>query len=88
MIASSSKFLVLDGIGDIPFGREFSESLRAEGHVATHVYCRKQPTRALYKIRSAYAKVINKQQNRDSFYLLPRATSRRLQTIIETERPD
>jgi spore maturation protein CgeB len=80
--------LVLDGIGGAPLGREISESILAEGHVATHFDCLEQPVRALHKIRSAYAKAINRQQNRDSFYFLPSLVPGHLQTLIEAEKPD
>ncbi len=83
-----TRFLVLDGIGGVSLGREISESLRAEGHVAVHVDCRKQPKRALYGIRSACGKAINKRRDRDGFHFLPRLVSKSLKNLIEAERPD
>jgi len=90
LISSSppARFLVLDGIGGVPLGREISANIRGEGHVAIHFDCLEQPVRSLYGIRSAYAKTINRRHDRDSFYFLPRFTAKSLSTLIEKERPD
>jgi spore maturation protein CgeB len=79
---------VLDGIGGVPLGREISESIRGEGHAAIHFDCLKQPVRPLYGIRSAYAKTINRRHDRDSFYFLPRFSTKSLSVLIEAEQPN
>ena len=82
-----AKFLVLDGIGGIPLGNEICMNLQELGYSATHFNCLKQQTRTFYDVRSAYAKVINKQADKDEFYLLPKLTRQTLENIVRKECP-
>ena len=65
----TSKFMILDGISGVPLGREVAETLQAEGHATIRFDCLEQATRPLYELRSACAKVMNKRENKDGFYL-------------------
>ena len=84
---SPAKFLVLDGIGGVPLGHEICLNLQELGHTAIHFDCLKQQTRTLYDVRSAYAKLINKQADKEGFYLLPRLTRQTLEDLVRNESP-
>jgi spore maturation protein CgeB len=85
--ASTPRFLVLDGIGGVPLGREIAASLQTEGCIATHIDCLEQPVRKLHKIRSAYAKAIDRWHHGDSFHFLPRLAPECLRNLVEAEKP-
>ena len=82
-----ARFLLLDGIGGVPLGREIAEALQACGHDVVHFDCLKQQSRRLYGFRSACAKAINKHAEKDGFYLLPKLNKRTLTALIEQTQP-
>jgi spore maturation protein CgeB len=81
------RFLVLDGIGGVPLGREIVECLRAEGHVADHVDCLRQTARPLYGIRSSCAKAIHRIGTGLEFHCLPRMRLRELRSLFAATLP-
>ena len=81
------KFLLLDGISGVPLGKEIAENLREAGHSVVHFDCLKQQSRAFYGIRSAYAKIINRHAEKESFYLLPRLNVQALEKLADEVRP-
>lgn len=81
------KFLILDGIGGVPLGREICETFIQLGIAAAYVDCLRQPRRPFYSLRAAYAKARNKSAVRDSFYLLPKLVPDELRQLIATEQP-
>ena len=85
--SSEKKFLVLDGIGGIPLGREIAENLRANGYRATHFNCLGADTRTLYGIRSACIKAFNKHRDSDGFFLLPKLDPQTLDALVRQEAP-
>jgi spore maturation protein CgeB len=84
---SKARFLVLDGIGGVPLGREIADSLAGYGHEAVHFDCLKQKRRAFYEIRSAYAKTVNKRAEKDGFCFLPRLGEETLHKLADETRP-
>jgi spore maturation protein CgeB len=84
---TQARFLVLDGIGGVPLGREITESLQATGHAAIHIDCLRQSSRALYGIRSACAKVINRGGRGAEFYHLPRLKPQTLRDFFAAASP-
>lgn len=81
------KFLVLDGIGGVPLGREICATLTQLGLAAVHVDCLCQPRRPFYALRAAYAKARNKSTAPDGCYWLPKLVPDALRRCIATERP-
>lgn len=81
------KILILDGIGGVPLGREICETLVEMGVAATHFNCLQAPHRAFYGAHSAYAKLRNRNTDRDAFYFLPKLVERDLRELIARERP-
>jgi spore maturation protein CgeB len=84
---SVRKLLILDGIGGVPLGRELRATFAALGREAVHVDCLCQPRRAFHGLRSAYAKVRNKRDDRDGFHFLPKLVPDDLRQLIARERP-
>jgi len=84
---TSARFLVLDGIGGVPLGHEIVENFRACGHEAVHFDCLKQKSQALYGVRSAYAKAVNKHGDKDGFYFLPKLATDMLERLSGETRP-
>lgn len=85
--STNARFLVLDGIGGVPLGREIVENLRASGHEAFHFDCLRQKSRAFYGVRSAYAKTVNKRGDKEGFYFLPKLAEDTLEKLAEETRP-
>lgn len=81
------KFLILDGISGVPLGREITQALQAEACTVNRFDCLEQQVRRFHGLRSAYAKLVNKQGNQDSFYALPKLSMARLATLIAQETP-
>ena len=82
----TTKYLVIDGIGGVPLGRELVEAIEAEGHSAMYFDCLRQSVSPLYGLRSACAKVINRRSEQE-FYHLPRLFLGSLSQLLESERP-
>ncbi|MDR2452160.1 MAG: glycosyltransferase [Candidatus Accumulibacter sp.] len=80
------RFLVLDGIGGVPLGREIAECLRAEGHVAAHFDCLGPAPRPLYGARSSCAKVVGRLSGME-FNCLPRLRLKELYSVFTTTMP-
>jgi spore maturation protein CgeB len=85
--SNEKRFLVLDGIGGVPLGREITENLRAEGHVADRFDCLRRASRPLYGVRSACAKVINRADVDMEFYCLPRLRPQELRSLFASTMP-
>ncbi|WP_153111302.1 CgeB family protein [Propionivibrio limicola] len=84
---SPFRFLILDGIGGVPLGLELATALQADGHTAIHFDCLKQKTRPFYGIRSACAKLLDKEADKDGFYLLPKLASPTLADLVARTAP-
>ena len=81
------KILVLDGIGGVPLGREICETFVELGIDATHFDCLQASRRPFYRLQSAYAKLHNRNIDRDNFYFLPKLVERDLHELAEQEQP-
>ena len=64
------KYLILDGIGGVPLGRELFEAFLEAGVPAVHWDALRQKPRRWYGVASALYKASNKAGERDGFCLL------------------
>lgn len=84
---ANSNILVLDGIGGVPMGREIHQALRELDIDCAHHDLAELEQIPLYHLRAVYAKTVNKQREKDSFYYLPRVQERVLERIIQQQGP-
>lgn len=83
----TNKILILDGISGVPLAREISETCSALGRQTYYVDLARLDKIPLYKLRSMFSKAVNRRQDSDAFYHLPRAQQKELESIIMRERP-
>lgn len=83
----TNKILILDGISGVPLAREISDTCSALGRDACYVDLAALDKIPLYRLRSMFTKAVNRQQDSDAFYHLPRAQHSELECIIKRERP-
>ncbi|MCL2344667.1 MAG: glycosyltransferase [Desulfobulbus sp.] len=81
------KLLILDGIAGAPLGRELQEAFQESGVETAHVDCLQQAMKPLYGVRSAWAKLRNRESGGDSFYFLPRLLEKDLRAWLACEQP-
>lgn len=81
------KYLILDGIGGVPLGRELFEAFLEAGVPAVHWDALQQKPRRWYGVASALYKVSNKAGERDGFSHLPRLPLQPLRELLEDEAP-
>ncbi|MDH1279697.1 MULTISPECIES: CgeB family protein [unclassified Pseudomonas] len=81
------KYLILDGIGGVPLGRELYEAFLGAGVSAVHWDALQQKPRRWYGVASALYKARNKARERDGFTHLPRLPLQPLRKLIEEEAP-
>ncbi|MDR1996642.1 glycosyltransferase [Azonexus sp.] len=86
-MSTMRKLLILDGIAGVPLGRELQEAFRETGVEAAHVDCLQQACKPLYGVRSAWAKLRNRESGGDSFYFLPKLLEKDLREWIAREQP-
>lgn len=67
-----TKLLILDGISDVPLGKDLCQAFVQIGVKADYADLRKFEPQALYGIKAAYHKAMNKRENADSFYHIPK----------------
>lgn len=80
--------LVLDGIGGIDLGRNLSASIQDIGVKTDYTDMAKLPLIALHKPRSAVAKMLNKKNESDGFYCLPKCDFAKLEQKIMQLKPN
>lgn len=81
------KLLILDGIGGVPLGREIAESFTTQGLLTIHKDCADLPKIRGYGLRSALAKLVNRSNQKDTFYHLPRLDFDYIHTLLVNEKP-
>ena len=87
MTGKPRKILVLDGIGGVPLARDLCAAFATLGVATAYLDCLVQKRRPLHGIRSAYAKALNRQSDRDGFSLLPKLVEKELEALLERESP-
>ncbi len=87
MPEQTGKILILDGISGISLGLEVADTFAKLGFGVSHFDCLAQNRRRFHGICSAYAKLINRRADSDSFFFLPRLARSDLQQVIEKEKP-
>jgi len=82
-----TKLLVLDGISGVPLGMELCEAFKDIGTTVTYADLRKFEAKMFYGIKSAFRKSMNRRENTDSFYHLPKLNEAKFETYIKQEAP-
>lgn len=83
----TSKLLVLDGISGVPLGREIAQVAGELGVNTAYQDLASMPKIPFYRLRSIYAKTLNKQKQDEGFFHLPRVQSEAVVELLEHERP-
>ncbi|SDI90175.1 spore maturation protein CgeB [Pseudomonas flavescens] len=84
---SKRKYLIIDGIGGVPLGRELFDAFLQAGSQAVHWDALKQKPRHWYGLSSALFKARNKTRDREGFSHLPRLPLEPLRRLLEREAP-
>ncbi|MCJ0971884.1 glycosyltransferase [Pseudomonas sp. PS1] len=87
MSSRPTKFLIIDGIGGVPLGREIGEAFAECGIPTARLDALKLPVRRFYKVRSAWHKFRNKLGEKDAFHNLPRLRFDLLEKRVVQEQP-
>lgn len=84
----SKKILILDGISGNPLGRDIHSAIVENGVDSGYCSLADLERISFYKPKSAIAKLLDKTQNQDSYYYLPKSRIEALAEIFEQEQPD
>lgn len=81
------KYLILDGIGGVPLGRELFDAFMQAGTQAVYWDALQQKPRQWYGLSSALFKARNKARDREGFSHLPRLPLEPLRRLLAEEAP-
>lgn len=82
-----SRVLILDGISGVPLAKELCEAIANQGIDARYADLRKFRTLMFYALKSAFQKALNKRENADSFYHLPKLHEASFEAYIKQVSP-
>lgn len=82
------KVLVLDGISGISLARDMAETISTLGLEVGYCSFADLPRIPFYKPRAAAAKLLNKREDKDSFFHLPKTRLAELESVFQREQPD
>ena len=82
-----TKLLILDGISGVPLGKELTEAFANLGATVTYADLRKFQSLMFYGVKSAFRKALNKRENADGFYHLPKLNEARFEAYIKQQSP-
>lgn len=82
-----TKVLILDGISGVPLGEELCEAFANIGTAITYADLRKFKSLKFYGLKSAFRKTLNKRENADSFYHLPKLNEASFEAYIRQQSP-
>jgi len=82
-----TKVLILDGISGVPLGEELCEAFANIGTAITYADLRKFKSLKFYGLKSAFRKALNKRENADSFYHLPKLNEASFEAYIRQQSP-
>ena len=71
------KLLLLDGIGGAPLGRELYQAFQDAGFNCKHYDLARLQKINFYSLKAAFAKIINKREDKDGFFHLPKLDQNR-----------
>lgn len=82
-----TKVLILDGISGVPLGKELCEAFANIGTTVTYADLRKFELLMFYGLKSAFRKALNKRENADGFYHLPKLNEASFEAYIKQQSP-
>ena len=82
-----TKLLILDGISGVPLGKEFCDAFKQLGITSEYADLRKFAPQAFYSMKAAFRKAMNRRENADSFYHLPKLNEAKFASYIQQQAP-
>lgn len=82
--------LILDGIAGVPLGSGLAQAFQNIDIETAYYNLLKIPTISAYGVRSAFAKLVNRAQDKsgDTFFYLPKVNQEAISTLIKQTKPD
>lgn len=82
-----TKLLILDGISGVPLAKELCDAFSEIGVTADYADLRKMEPQTFYGVKAAFLKAMNKRENADSFYHMPRLNEAKFEALIKQQAP-
>lgn len=82
-----TKLLILDGISGVPLAKELCDVFKNIGVTADYADLRRLEPQAFYGVKAAFRKSMNKRENADSFYHMPKLKEARFEVLINQQAP-
>lgn len=82
-----NKLLVLDGISGAPLARELCDAFETIGTEVTYADLRKFKPLIFYGVKSAIIKALNKRENSNGFYHLPKLDEASFEAYVKQQSP-
>ena len=82
-----TKLLILDGISGVPLGKELCEAFVQNGVNTDYADLRQFESQAFYGVKAGFRKAMNKRENADSFYHLPKLNEAKFAAYIMQQKP-
>jgi spore maturation protein CgeB len=82
-----TKLLILDGISGVPLGKELCEAFVQIGMKSDYADLRKFSPQAFYGLKAGFRKAMNKRENADSFYHMPKLNEAKFEAYVKQQKP-
>jgi spore maturation protein CgeB len=82
-----TKLLILDGISGVPLGKELCEAFVQIGMRSDYADLRKFESQAFYGVKAGFRKAMNKRENADSFYHMPKLNEAKFASYLQQLAP-
>lgn len=82
-----TKLLILDGISGVPLAKELCDAFNQIGVVSDYADLRKLESQAFYAVKAAVRKALNKRENADSFYHMPKLKEAKFASLLQQHAP-
>lgn len=82
-----TKLLILDGISGVPLAKELCDAFIKIGVSTSYTDLRNFEAQAFYSLKAGFRKALNKRENADSFYHLPKLKEASFVTYLQQNAP-
>ncbi len=82
-----TNLLILDGISGVPLAKELCDAFKNIGVKADYADLRKLESQAFYGVKAAFRKAMNKRENSDSFYHMPKLKEAKFSSLLQQHAP-
>lgn len=81
----NARILLLDGISQIPVGRDIKDGFQLENYDVSYLDLKKIAKKSFYKLRRIFDKAVNYSRSNDEYYYYPKASNELIRAIRDIQ---